>query len=53
MRSAKLLSVLGLGIGLLGMTTVASNADTFTLTSCHISGSSCEGGPFQRRGLAV
>jgi hypothetical protein len=37
MRSAKLLSVLGLGIGLLSTTTVASNADTFSLTSCHIS----------------
>ena len=38
MRSAKALSVLGLSIGLLGMTTVASRADTFTFTSCHLSG---------------
>ena len=51
MRSAKLLSVLGLSIGLLGMTTVASNADTFTLTSCHISGSSCEGGSIPAPGF--
>ena len=51
MRSAKLLSVLGLSIGLLGMTTVASNADTFTLTSCHISGSSCQGGSIPAPGF--
>jgi len=38
MRSAKALSVLGLSIGLLGMTAVASNADTFNFTSCHLSG---------------
>jgi spore coat protein U-like protein len=51
MRSAKLLSVLGLGVGLLGTTTVASNADTFTFTSCHISGSSCEGGSIPAPGF--
>jgi hypothetical protein len=51
MRSAKLLSVLGLGIGLLGMTTVTSNADTFNFTSCHISGSTCQGGSIPAPGF--
>ena len=51
MRSAKLLSVLGMSIGLLGMTTAASNADTFTFTSCHISGSTCQGGSIPAPGF--
>ena len=45
MRSAKLLSVLALSAGLLGMTTAASHADTFFLTLDHCGGG-CGTPPF-------
>src|SRR5262245_6246479 len=45
MRTARLLSVLGLSAGLLGMTTVASQAVTFLLTSDHCTGG-CGTPPF-------
>src|SRR6516225_5177798 len=45
MRSAKLLSVLALSIGLLGMTTGASQAVTFPIISDHCSGG-CGTPPF-------
>jgi hypothetical protein len=45
MRSARLLSVLTLSVGLLGMTTAASHAVTFNITSDHCTGG-CGTPPF-------
>ena len=38
-------------VAVLGLTTAPASADTFTFTSCHISGSTCEGGSIAAPGF--